>query len=85
MQPRSKEAAAKLKASEKMQKEAAFAQAIMTDADIPLAEEIDPDEICERFSSRTWRACFFLFQGGGGGVIDEDITSPLCSRRDGTG
>ena len=49
MEPKSKEAAAKLKASEKMQKEAAFAQAIMTDADIPLAEEIDPDEICEAF------------------------------------
>eukprot|EP00904_Undaria_pinnatifida_P008607 jgi/Undpi1/4877/HiC_scaffold_19.g08230.m1 len=45
MQPKSKEAAAKLKASEKMQKEAAFAQAIMTDADVPLAEEINPDEI----------------------------------------
>ena len=49
MEPKSKEAAAKLKASEQMQKEAAFAQAIMTDADIPLAEEIDPDEICEAF------------------------------------
>eukprot|EP00903_Cladosiphon_okamuranus_P017863 g16439.t1 len=45
MQPKSKEAAAKLKASEKMQKEAAFAAAIMTDADVPLAEEINPDEI----------------------------------------
>lgn len=47
VQPRSKEAAAKLKASEKMQKEAAFAQAIMTDADVPLAEEINPDDIGE--------------------------------------
>lgn len=47
MQPKSKEAAAKLKACEKMQKEAAFAQAIMTDADVPLAEEINPDEIGE--------------------------------------
>lgn len=45
MQPKSKEAADKLKACEKMQKEAAFAQAIMTDADVPLAEEINPDEI----------------------------------------
>lgn len=45
MQPKSKEALAKLKASEKMQKEAAFAAAIMTDADVPLAEEINPDEI----------------------------------------
>ncbi|CAN0398631.1 unnamed protein product, partial [Ectocarpus sp. 13 AM-2016] len=44
-QGRPKEAAAKLKASEKMQKEAAFAAAIMTDADVPLAEEINPDEI----------------------------------------
>ena len=48
MQPKSKEAAAKLKASEKMQKEAAFAAAIMTDADVPLAEEINPDEIGEQ-------------------------------------
>lgn len=48
MQPKSKEAMAKLKASEKMQKEAAFAAAIMTDADVPLAEEINPDEIGER-------------------------------------
>lgn len=47
MQPKSKEAAAKLKASEKLQKEAAFAAAIMTDADVPLAEEINPDEIGE--------------------------------------
>lgn len=45
MQPKSKEASDKLKACEKMQKEAAFAQAIMTDADVPLAEEINPDEI----------------------------------------
>lgn len=48
MQPKSKEAAAKLKASEKMQKEAAFAAAIMTDADVPLAEEINPDEISKQ-------------------------------------
>lgn len=45
MQPKCKQAAANLKASKKMQKEAAFALAIMTEADVPLAEEIDPEEI----------------------------------------
>ena len=63
MQPKSKEAAAKLKASEKMQKEAAFAQAIMTDADVPLAEEINPDEICEVFGAPFERT-FCVGEGG---------------------
>lgn len=52
MQPKSKEALAKLKASEKLQKEAAFAAAIMTDADVPLAEEINPDEIGKKRPKR---------------------------------
>ncbi len=71
MQPKSKEAAAKLKASEKLQKEAAFAAAIMTDADVPLAEEINPDEIGERkasffpfsVSSPAWVFVFFAHTG----------------------
>eukprot|EP00903_Cladosiphon_okamuranus_P019453 g17887.t1 len=48
MQPKNKQAVAKLKASEKMKKKSSFAATLMTDADVPRANEANIDKIGEQ-------------------------------------